>query len=375
MAHAYTPGLKVLNKTLVQKERILPLKGKVMKKVGDKVTMDEVVARTELPGNVVSINVVNLLGIQPQEINDFMLKKEGDKISKDEPMAATKPFIKWFKTEVKSPVNGTIESISPVTGQVLLREPPMPIEVKAYVDGIVTKVFPEEGIEVETVATFIQGIFGIGGEVNGVLKFAVNSPNEKLSVEKITPDFKGAIIVGGSFAGHAAIKKCIEVGAKGLIVGGIHDGDLRQILGYDLGVAITGSEDVGITLLLTEGFGEIAISEKSFQTLKKREGEIASISGATQIRAGVIRPEIIISFKDANKSDIKQIDDKESYIDIGSPIRVIRQPYFGKLGVVSALPVELQKIDSETHARVLEVAFQDGSKAIVPRANVEMIQG
>ena len=38
MAHSYTPGLKVLKKTLFRKERILPLKGKVLVKQGDKLS-------------------------------------------------------------------------------------------------------------------------------------------------------------------------------------------------------------------------------------------------------------------------------------------------------------------------------------------------
>jgi len=49
MGHAYTPGLKVTEKLLVTKKRILPLKGEVLVKVGDKVTPDTVVARTNLP--------------------------------------------------------------------------------------------------------------------------------------------------------------------------------------------------------------------------------------------------------------------------------------------------------------------------------------
>ena len=36
MAHSYTPGLKVLKKTLFSKERILPLKGEVLVQQGDK---------------------------------------------------------------------------------------------------------------------------------------------------------------------------------------------------------------------------------------------------------------------------------------------------------------------------------------------------
>jgi hypothetical protein len=53
---------------------------------------------------------------------------------------------------------------------------------------------------------------------------------------------------------------------------------------------------------------------------------------------------------------------------------VIREPHFGKLGKVVNLPPALQKLESESSARVLEVEFSDGKKAIVPRANVELLE-
>ena len=49
MAHSYTPGLKVLKKTLFKKERILPLKGKVLVEKGDTLATDTIVASTNLP--------------------------------------------------------------------------------------------------------------------------------------------------------------------------------------------------------------------------------------------------------------------------------------------------------------------------------------
>ena len=36
MAHAYTPGLRVTNRTKITKKRILPLKGDVVVSLGDK---------------------------------------------------------------------------------------------------------------------------------------------------------------------------------------------------------------------------------------------------------------------------------------------------------------------------------------------------
>ena len=57
MAHAYTPGLKVSRYTIIRKDRRLPLKGEVLVEEGQKVKAEDIVARTQIPGNVVLINV------------------------------------------------------------------------------------------------------------------------------------------------------------------------------------------------------------------------------------------------------------------------------------------------------------------------------
>jgi hypothetical protein len=58
----------------------------------------------------------------------------------------------------------------------------------------------------------------------------------------------------------------------------------------------------------------------------------------------------------------------------GTPIRILRQPYFGAIGVVHSLPVELQALESESKVRVLNVELDDGQIVTVPRANVEIIE-
>jgi len=141
-----------------------------------------------------------------------------------------------------------------------------------------------------------------------------------------------------------------------------------------LGVAITGSEELGVTLVVTEGFGEMMMAERTFNLLKSREGQLACINGATQIRAGVIRPEVVILLKgDISESEVAGAAENPG-LTVGSPVRAIRQPYFGRLGKVSDLPSPLQELESESHARVLEVEFENGEKAIIPRANVEMLE-
>lgn len=376
MGHAYTPGLKVTDRIQITKRRILPLKGEVIVKKGDKVKPDDVVARTHLPGPVEPMNVANMLGIPPEDINDCMLKQKGDVIAEGEVIAKTKGFLglKMFSSECKSKIKGTIESISSITGQVLLRGEPIPVEVKAYITGNVVEEYENEGVGIQTWCSFVQGIFGIGGETHGEIKMVVDTNDATLTDKMIDESCAGKVIVGGSQVTADAIKKAIKVKAAGIMTGGFDDKDLRDFLGYDIGVAITGSEEIGVTVIVTEGFGPITMAQKTFDLLKANEGKLACINGATQIRAGVIRPEAIIPFGENEIPDEKEGDFREQGLGIGSPIRVIRHPYFGMLGQVTDLPPQLVELESGSKARVLEVEFAEGKRAIVPRANVEMLE-
>lgn len=375
MAHSYTPGLTVTEQAVIRRRRQLPIPGKVLVQAGDRVQANQPVARAELPGKVYPLNLANQLSIAPEEIKEYLVKKEGESIQKDEILAENKPLIKWFKTEIRSPVTGTVESLSIVTGQVLLREPPQVLDVLGYVDGSVVEVQPKQGVTVETTCTLIQGIFGIGGETWGTVFVAAKSPDDVLTPNHLTADMKGRIVVGGSFLPAETLTKAKQSGLAGLVVGGIHDKDLRALLGYDLGVAITGTEQVGFTLILTEGFGTIPMAQKTFALLSAHVGQKASISGSTQIRAGVIRPEIIIPKEAGTVSGAATATVQREGIRIGDPVRIIRDPLFGKIGQVSALPPDLQKIPTESEVRVLEVKFHDGQTTVIPRANIEVIEG
>lgn len=376
MAHAYTPGLLVSERMVILKERRLPLQGDVLAKEGDKVTSDTVVARTFLPGAVDFVNVANKLGVEPRDVKNAMLKQVGEKVAKDEVIAKSSGLFGLFKSSCTCPCGGTIESISDVTGQVTIRQAPTPVEIQAYIDGIAKEVIPGEGVVVESYGTFIQGIFGVGGETRGELVLVAESPDEPLTVEKITPDTKGKIVVGGSFVPFLVIEKAISTGVKGIIAGGIDDADLKKFLGYDLGVAITGNETKGITIVITEGFGKIKMAGKTFQLLKSCRGRQASINGATQIRAGVIRPEIVIpALESKGKTSISSENGSEGGLGVGTPIRIIREPHFGAIGKVTALPVELQALATEAKVRVVEVELNGtGEHFILPRANIELIE-
>ena len=370
MSKSYTPGLKVLNKTRIIKQRQLPLKGVVHLEKGMKVGPDTIVASTEIPGNVHMVNVANKLNIEAKQIPECMLLKENDKIKKDQILARSKGIFGLFKSEVKSPIDGEIINISVVTGQVVISEKPLAIKLDAYIPGVISKVINEEGVIVNSNGTFIQGIIGVGGESKGELKVLINSHENSINTSDINDSLDGKIIVCGSYINYDIYKKASEVGVKGIVCGGFDYNDMSKILGKPLGVAITGTEE-SMNLILTEGFGEIEMAKRTFQILKKNDGKLVSINGATQIRAGVLRPEIFIESENSDNNTTFNEDDL--IISEGSVVRVIREPFFGKIGKVISLPTELHKMKSETKVRVAKIEFLNRSQEIIPRANLEVI--
>lgn len=373
MAQAYSAGLTVTENIVLKKERILPIKGTVLVKKGDKVKANDLVAETFLPGKVLPMKLSNALGVLPATINEYIAVKPGDTIEKGQILAQTKGFLGLFKSTARSPIKGEFESVSVHTGQALLREPRIPIQVKAFIDGIVVEVLPEEGVVIENKSAYVQGIFGLGNETTGEIKVMVPTPDEVIEPTAITSECKDKILVVGSIVDLKTIKKAAELGVRGIITGGISDNDIKTLLGYDIGVAITGHEDIGLSIVVTEGFGKIDMAKKTFYLLKKFEGYQTSIHGRTQIRAGVIRPEIIIPL-DFKEEELIALKPKMSTLEIGGTIRIIRQPNFGMIGRITKLPESLFNVESETKVRILEAELENGQNVTIPRANVEVIE-
>ncbi len=375
MATAYTPGLTIVERCRVARRRQLPLAGEVLVGAGDTVAADQIIARTELPGDVELINVAHRLGCLPAELEEKMLKKEGDPVAQGEVIARSTSFFGLFKTECQSPVEGKVETISKVTGQVLIRRPPIPIELTAYIPGTVSEVLEGRGAVIETEAAMVQGIFGIGGETLGEILVAAEGPGEVLSAQDIGEEGAGKVLLGGKSADLAALRRAQEVGAHALIVGGIDAADLEEFIGRKIGVAITGGEDLGLTLVVTEGFGDIAMSQRTFELIAGHEGRRASVNGATQIRAGVIRPEVIMPLDGAGGGPAPVAGEEQPTLNIGDTVRIIREPLFGKLGRVCELPPELMPIETEAKVRTIVVELENGERVTLPRANVEVIVG
>ncbi len=372
MGTAYTPGLTVSASAVVRRERRLPMKGDVLVSEQDLVQPDTAVARALIPGIMQTVRVAEILGQEPEDVPKHLTVQVGDTVTKGQVLAFSKGLFGLFKTEAKSPVDGKVELYSPTTGTLGVRENPRPLEVHAYISGRVATVIPEEGVVVETHGALVQGIFGVGGERQGVLRVLPGGPGDPLRAADLDESMRGCVVVGGSVIEADALTRAAELGVIGLVAGGIRDTDLTAFLGFDIGVAITGTEDIPLTLILTEGFGPVNMAQRTHALLRSLEGQMASINGATQIRAGVIRPELVVPLPDGWDSAEANAAEAQM-LRVGAQVRLIREPLFGRLATVTALPAELVEIGSGAEVRVLQARLDDGAEVTIPRANVEIL--
>lgn len=339
--------------------------------------------RSAKPVSVVA--AASRLGINPRLLRFVTTVREGDYVYEGKIIAQLDG-----QDFVYAPISGIVEKICTLTGTITLVKPIKHTKVLAHIGGRVTKVLPHYGAVVETTGAYIQGVFGIGGERSGELIIMSGGPDRPLDESRIDEHVSGKILVSGSSASLEAVQAARAHGALGLITGGMNQLDLVQLAGRELNIGLTGQEDTDFTVVILEGFGQLPVNRQTWDILEKHNGNIASIDGTTQIRAGVIRPEIIISTSgDAEPalaeeatcglpliSDETKLAPTVTYaaLRVGNRVRCTRPPYFGLWGTVENLPLEPSQVECEAVLEVAEVRLDDGRSVTVPQANLEVFR-
>ena len=365
MAEVYTPGTTISGDIVIRKTRQLVLDGTVLVRKGQHVEHDTVIASAERPGKLATIRVTQQLGVEPARVEEVALVKVGDSVQPGDDVALHKTFFGLLKWRSSTPVEGTVEFISTVSGRMGIRQPSEPVDVRAYVPGEVVEVLENRGAVIEMRCAMVQGLFGIGGERSGTLAFLESTASPP------NPDLDGTVVLVDDAPKADWLRQAAEAGVQGVICPTMDDHELSDLLGYEVGVAITGDENCGLTVVLAEGFGEMSMAPGTLELLKSLNGRRALISGATQVRAGVIRPEVLVPYTDGA---LPAAADSEPEGSEHAPrVRVLRAPYFGRTGRIIDSPVEPQLIETGARVRVFRVRLDDGEEVTVPRANMEVL--
>jgi hypothetical protein len=333
-------------------DRAYPGKGKPTVKVGQKVAETEIIAHCEVSAGRRLIKIAHTLGVSGKEIHKYLTRKIGDNIYEGEIIARKRGLVGIGKKEIKSPVDGLISEVDS-RGDLILKFLPKPVRLLAGAAGQVKEV-TDSKVSISTVATKIHGFVSAGKLREGLVSM-IGSPKEFIIPSAIKPDAAGKIIVGGALLEKSALEKAVTLGVEGVITGGMNYRDFEN---FGLG------GDIGITVMVTEGFGTAPMGEDIWQLLKSKQGRLAFISGEENA--------LIIPEETQTKNPAGVSGQTWRALRIGDNVR-----FLGKgnniIGTVKELPGE-QIINSGILTEVSLVSTRAGQEQFLPAANLEIIE-
>jgi len=336
-------------------ERMLPVPGKVLVRVGDRVEPTQVVARANLPGDFRILPVARLLGVSVSQVKRHLRVGLGDEVQHGQVVARRRGLV---ARSVKSPIDGAVTASS--GGRILIEGQPTTFELRAYIYGTVSNVLDHYGVVIETVGAVIQGVWGAGGESSGVLQCMVQDPDEPLRGKAINPSCHGTVLVGGVGLNEGALERAQEVQVRGIVVGG---------LAPEL---VLRAEQLSFPVIVTEGIGTVPMSTPVFRLLTANDGREASISGRVQSHWGIVRPEIVFPLPAETLPPAHT--QPGTPLTVGARVRMVRAPYMGTVGTVVALPAHTRRIETGAKVRGAEVDLGQGAPIFVPLVNLEILR-
>jgi hypothetical protein len=353
----YPPETRVLPLTIIRRERLLPMPGKVLVNPGDRVQASKVVAEAEISGEVSVVNVAQLLRVSPARAAKYVKVREGADVTMNT-VIASKGMTAAGR--IKSPVNGFVYRIDKTTGRVLIKVVSQPYELTAYLAGTVTSVIAGRGVLIETTGAQVEAAIGFGGESFGVVQVVSNRPIDPVRARSIDVTMHGAIIMGGAWFDEAVLQQAIQMQVRGLIAGSM-DGGLLEA-----------ARTAPFPILLTEGLGHVPMAAPIFKLLKSNAGREVSISALTRTRWGMQRPEIVIPLPADTRPEPPRYG---MPLAVGARVRVLRGSRQSKVGQVISIPEQLQQIESGAKVRCAEVDLGgDDGHAMIPFANLEILR-
>lgn len=309
------------------------------------------------------IDVAKQLAVPPLLIGNYLRVRQGSVVVPEQVIARRR--LGWREQFVFSTIYGKVVDIA--GGQVTIAPLHVHTELPAYIAGRVISVNPGLGVTLRAYACVISGNYGVGKETGGLLHLAGDAGVD-LAITDVRPSWKGKVVVGGGSANLAVLQAAAQVGVHALVLASL---PLQVLQDYSQNrtIGLTGDEDLPLTVVLTEGFLPVAMAERTWSTLAELQGRYASVNGTTHIRAGVIRPEVVVCERDWPPG--LPLQPQPDSLRIGARVRVTSGRRAGCSGMVVDLPPEPQTIATGSRVRVA-IVQADTEQLTIPVHNLEL---
>lgn len=380
MKHFALSRLRVEKDMITRMRRSLKDKGQLRVSPGQQVSPEEIIGESEVSPGFRTLNLATLLSVSPEEVEKYLTRKIKQRIYQGELLAYKKGGWLSGKKEIIAPADGVLDFLNQKTGELKMTFLPKKINLPAGVFGIVEAVESERGqVIIRTQGTLVHGMFGSGRLRDGMLHI-LSKKDDLISKEAVQPKYNDYVLVGGSLFFKDTITSAISAGISGIITGGINAKDYRGMASGRLIFPKKLDNDIGISIVICEGFGSIPMGSDIFEILSAYEGKFVSVDGN---KAQVFLP----SFSSASLAKIKntklppiqseevfdpEYGKKVTELQEGLKVRIVGNSYPGEQGKLVAINDSLTLLPSGIKTALATVETPR-RKIQVPVANLEVI--
>ncbi len=350
---AIAPVHHILPLATIVRERLLPVKGTVLARMGQKVSPADVVAEAVWAREHYFLDIARTLNISPDAADQLIRCKTGDRVAAGAVIAKGRGLVP--KT-VHAPREGRV--VAAGGGQVLLESGESRMELRAGISGNVTQVIADRGVEIQTTGALIQGAWGNGRVDTGVMINLADKPDTVLSASRLDVSMRGSILVAGEVRDGQALLAAAELPVRGLIIGSM----LPSLIGV--------AREVRYPIVLTEGFGMLPMNGAAYRLITTNVKREATLNAEALDRYSGARPEMIIPLPASTPPALPH--DVEAFAP-GQTVRLRRQPAAGQIAMIMNLHDGLATFPSGLRAAAAEVKLENGEQLLIPLVNLEVV--
>jgi hypothetical protein len=331
---------------------MLPFAGTVLVRVGQKVTPSEVIAEAEIPSQFHYVDVMRSLGLgNPSQAEKLINRKVGDQVDKNDILVETGGV---FSKVIRSPKAGKI--LSTRGGQILVETATSKVNVSAGFSGTVVETIKDRGAVLETNGVLVQGSWGNGKVGYGQLQIEIEQVESELAAASLGINSRGMVLCAERCSDAHVLELAGNLALGGLILGSISPDLIEQ------------AEKISFPIIAIEGFVKSGINDYAKRLITTNAGREVAINAVKWDRWMGERPEIIISLPadgDAYRTIVE--------VSPGQLARVHTPPYNGQLAIIMKKMDGMSTLPNRVRTTAVGVKFLSNEKAVIPLANLELI--
>jgi hypothetical protein len=383
----------------------------VLVRRGQRVDPSDAVAEATLTPEHLVLDIAKGLALSRDRADEQIQRKAGEQVSEGDVLAGP---VGITRRVVRAPRAGRV--LIAGNGQMLLQVESRPFQLRAGIPGVVVGLILERGVVIENKGALVQGVWGNGRIDYGSLHVLASRPDHDLSPDQLDASLRGAVVFAGYCDQAEVLKKAAEAPLKGLI--------LSSMASALIPVAMR----MPYPIVVIEGFGLLPMNSAAFNLLTGSDRREVALNAEAWDRYANRRPEVFIPMgggppptppeRGGEESPPTPLDkggeearpsrigkwggelpptplDKgggesrpatlsvaarlgkggEEIVEfaVDQRVRVVRAPHKSQIGTIARLLPGMQVFPSGVQGRAAEVRLEDGNKAILPLANLEVL--